>query len=701
MLKFLVRHIKWIIVGVGVLIFWLAQQPWLTNTTLWQRTEGLRIDRRYQKRPLRPPNPNITMVGIQGSSMSLDALSPEEIAASQTLQLMQEPWPWDRRVYAAILEKLMAAGAKVVVFDFVFAGETEGDEVFAQALQKYQDHVVLGSMFRQESGEQTEKYIAPNPRLLLPGTENIVGLVNLWPDPDGIVRTAIYRTSVEREFERIFHRNLLTNAPDNLLHMSLRAVRKFGEEITPPSPDQTAYIDLQGPKGTYQPLPIEQMFVPKLWESPTFAGGNVFSNKIVIVGPIAEIFHDTHDTPLGNMPGPEMQAQLMGALLSHSFIKPSSHALDFFLELLMVTLALLVCFLIGNALLKVLLLGIVTLVFMFLSQFVFVHDNLMLNMTAPLFCLLATGLFGLNFQYALEQFERRRTRNLLERYVSKNVAKTILEDQRSFIESLNGRKQSVTILFSDIRGFTSMTEASDPEKLVTQLNEYFLEMVGVVLKEGGTLQKFIGDAIMAAWGDTHSEGLAEDSRRAVRAALQMRAGLAKLNGTWKENPDRAKLATGIGINHGDVIVGNIGHPQRMEFTVLGDGVNLAARLESATKQFHTDILIGEGVEALTRDDFVYRSVGAIAFKGKTKPVEVFTLISDRSLPPPVWLEKYHAAIRFYRERKFDQAGESFTSVQKDLGGHDFLCEMYLQQCAACRQSPPPPTWTGAFVLSEK
>ena len=329
------------------------------------------------------------------------------------------------------------------------------------------------------------------------------------------------------------------------------------------------------------------------------------------------------------------------------------------------------------------------------------HYRLVLPMTQPLACLMVPASFGIVFQFALEQFERIRTRSLLERYVSKNVAKTILEDQRSFIESLSGRKQAVTVLFSDIRGFTSLTESSDAEKLVAQLNEYFLEMVGVVLKESGTLQKFIGDAIMAAWGDTHSEGLAEDARRAVSAALQMRAARVKLNERWAAQPDRVKLKTGIGVNHGEIIVGNIGHPQRMEFTVLGDGVNLAARLESATKQFHTDILIGEETEKLTREHFIYRSVGAIAFKGKTKPIEVFTLLGDRSQPPPPWLANYHDGIRRYRARQFADAIARFQEAGREIGGDDFLCGMYIGSCRACLQQTPPTEWDGAFTLTEK
>ena len=189
--------------------------------------------------------------------------------------------------------------------------------------------------------------------------------------------------------------------------------------------------------------------------------------------------------------------------------------------------------------------------------------------------------------------------------------------------------------------------------------------------------------------------------RAVTAALQMRGALEKLNARWKDNPDRAKLSIGIGVNHGEVIVGNIGHPQRMEFTVLGDGVNLAARLESATKQFHTDILVGEQVEKLTREHFVYRTVDLMTVKGKTKPVEVFSLLSDRSLPPPAWLAIYHEAIKLYRGRQFAEAAARFDDARKEMGVEDFLCTMYRLRCSTYEQKPPPDDWDGSFVLEEK
>ncbi len=714
MVRFLIHRPKWIVVIVGILVFWLAQNDWLTKSQLWQKAEGTLIDRRYMLRKGTLPDPNIKLIGLGTTSFQLDSLSAEEIAASPTLQKMQQPWPWDRSVYAAVLEKLMDAGAKVVMFDFVFASETEGDEIFAKALEKYQDRVVIGAMFADEEGAvgQTKKLTPPNSRLLLPGSESIMGLVTIWPDADGVIRRARYRTSIEREtveMSGIDPRNVnyfkkeirAGNIPDNLTHITARAAEKFKGKIFTPPPDTKTFINFQGPAGTYRAWPLENMFVDSLWKEKPFKGGLAVSNKIVIVGPMAEIFHDSHVTPFGETPGPEIQAQMLAALLRGEWLTETSTQTNFWLAVGAVTLALLICFGIPQASLKALLLVGATVAFLVACQLTFTNANLVVLMMPPLFCLVTTGAFGIIFEYSMEQLERRRYRNVLDRYVSKNVAKTILNDRRSFVEALKGRKQPVTVLFSDIRGFTSMTESADADKLVTQLNEYFSDMVGSVLKNNGTLQKFIGDAIMAVWGDTISAGIKTDAHRAVTTALQMRAALAKLNTDWKGKSDRTKLSIGVGVNHGEVIVGNIGHPQRMEFTVLGDGVNLAARLESATKQFHTDILIGEQVEKLTRDHFVYRNVGAVAFKGKTHPAETFELISDRSQPPPAWLAVYHEGVKLYRARKFSDATLKFEDARYQIGVEDYLCEMYLSRCAAYAISPPPENWDGSFTLSDK
>jgi len=720
MVRFLIHRPKWIVVIVGVLVFWLTQTEWLTRSYLWQKADGILIDSRYDLRGTDLPNPNIKIIGLNTTTFQLDTIAPDEIAASPTLQKMQQPWPWDRSVYAAILEKLMNAGAKVVMFDFVFASETDGDDVFAKALVKYKDHVVIGEMFADEQGvitgsenSNSKKLITPNERLLLPGTESVQGLVTLWPDDvDQIERRARYRTSILRETVEApgidsrlvasFKKQVDTGkVPDDLIHITARTVEKFKGNVALPPSDKKTFINFQGPKGTYHAWPVENMFVEALWKKPPFKDGLAVSNKIVVVGPMAEIFHDLHATPFGEMPGPEIQAQMLAALLQGQWLTESSEGLNFWLALGAIILALLVCLGIPQALLKVLLLIVATIAFVVGCQLAFTNGNCVISMMPPLFCFIATGSFGIIFEYSMEQLERRRYRNVLDRYVSKNVAKTILDDRRSFVEALKGRKQPVTVLFSDIRGFTTMTESADADKLVAQLNEYFADMVGGVLQHNGTLQKFIGDAIMAVWGDTHSKGIEADARGAVTTALQMRGALAKLNDSWKGNADRLKLSIGIGVNHGEVIVGNVGHPQRMEFTVLGDGVNLAARLESATKQFHTDILVGEAAEKLTRKHFIYRTVDLMTVKGKTKPVEVFALLSDRTQPAPHWLSIYHEAVALYRKRKFKEAIALFETAQKQIGAEDFLCDMYILRCAALNDSPPPESWDGSFTLSEK
>lgn len=286
MFKFLILRPKWMVVAVGVLAFWLTQKDWLTSSRLWQKAEGALIDRRYLLRGDNLPDPRIKLIGLGTTSFKLDSLAPEEIAASPTLQKMEQPWPWDRSVYAAILEKLMAAGAKVVMFDFVFASETDGDDVFAKALEKYKNRVVIGEMLADEEGETgvTKKLTPPNERLLLPGTESVVGLVNIWTDEDDVVRRARYKTSKEREAsempkinpvlaEQLGKMVLNGTFPDDLTHITARAAEKFKSNVFTPPPGRKTFIKFQGPAGTYRAWPVENMFVDALWQKPPFRAG--------------------------------------------------------------------------------------------------------------------------------------------------------------------------------------------------------------------------------------------------------------------------------------------------------------------------------------------------------------------------------------------------------------------------------------------
>jgi adenylate cyclase len=324
----------------------------------------------------------------------------------------------------------------------------------------------------------------------------------------------------------------------------------------------------------------------------------------------------------------------------------------------------------------------------------------------PISAFLTSGLSGLGFEYLLERLEKLRTRRTLERYVSKNIVKEILDNPGGYYSSMLGSRKPVTVLFSDLVGFTSLSERADPAALVAQLNRYLSSMVPMVFDNGGTLDKFIGDAIMAVWGNVSSHGAEQDAKAAVRAALGMRQVMAKLNKEWSAegiNP----LAFGVGINHGEAVVGNIGSyepHERLDPTVIGDAVNLASRLEALTRQYHVDILVGSTAEELVSDEFQFRSVDLVQVKGKTQPVEVFTLVGAHAdkLDPDFqkWLKSYEDGIVKFRGRKFTEAKILFSQFL-EFYPDDFLAKMYLERALGYEKTPPDESWNAVEVFTKK
>jgi adenylate cyclase len=207
---------------------------------------------------------------------------------------------------------------------------------------------------------------------------------------------------------------------------------------------------------------------------------------------------------------------------------------------------------------------------------------------------------------------------------------------------------------------------------------------------------------MAVWGNIVSHGTDHDARNAVATALAMKRSLRKLNEDWKSR-GMLELAFGIGINHGEVIVGNLGSSEKMELTVIGDPVNLASRLEGLTKKYHVDLLLGAEMAGLVGETYILRTVALIQVKGKTKAVDVFTVMGDgaaQTVSMPVWLARYEDGVRLYRERKFSEAAVEFReclSKQPD----DYLSARYLGFCEALIKNPPDDSWTAAEVMTDK
>jgi adenylate cyclase len=691
--RFLREHRIAILIAVGLAAFGATQSGYFKWFIPFQRLELASVDFRFHLRGYTEPSRDIVVVGLEESSMVPGNVGEEDRAGSEALQLMEKPYPWSRKVYALLLDRLFAAGAKLVAMDLLFFNEKEGDAELAAALKKYQDRVVIGSRFAPTV--ESEIYETPIEAILPPERQDIVGYTTFWYDSDAVIRRVTYRTSQLRQHdERRF-----ADVPDDLIGFSALAVERFTGKPVPPLHNQL--INFQGPAGMYRHLPIEEVFIDRFFKrTRQFEFGKIFQDKIVFVGPAAEIFHDFHNTTFGVMHGVEIHAQVAGSLLGGTLLRDAPDYSSPALTLALTALSIAGSLAVRHALWRSACFVALGAGFVLFSQWLFTGPRLVVPMVPPLFAFVCASSFGVLFDFLIEQRERARVRAVLDKYVSQNIAELVLADSRSFEESLRGQKKAVTVLFSDIRGFTEITETTDPDKLVAQLNEYFLEMVDSVLVEGGTLQRFIGDAILAVWGDTHTRGIEDDASRTMRAALLMRTMLARLNTRWKNDPARVQLKMGIGVNQGEVIVGNIGHPLRMEFTVLGDGVNTASRLESATKLYHCDILVGGKVEELTRGRFLFRRVDLVTLKGKAKPEEVFTPLADASESAPPWLDKYHRAVALYRRGAFREAAEIFRSVNNELGG-DSLCEMYLARCENYERTPPHAGWDGSHTLTEK
>ena len=292
----------------------------------------------------------------------------------------------------------------------------------------------------------------------------------------------------------------------------------------------------------------------------------------------------------------------------------------------------------------------------------------------------------------------KRVKSTMARYMDPELADQLVEGGE---EMLGGQSKEASVLFSDIRGFTTLTEELGAQGTVQLLNEYFTIMVDCIQAEGGMLDKFIGDAIMAIFGTPFSHE--DDPDRGVRCACEMMAQLTKFNAD-RVAKDKLPVDMGIGVNTGLVVSGNIGSPKRMDYTVIGDGVNLAARLESACKQYNAHILVSEFTIAQLRGTFRTRDIDKVVVKGKTEPVGVFEILdyhTEETFPNIMEaLNQFRGGIDLYREAKWDPAAKAFKDALA-LNPADKLCETYIERCAILKMNPPKGEWDGVWVMTSK
>lgn len=638
-------------------------------------------------------------IAIDEASLRPDDLWPEDLEASPALASMANGFPWPRSVYAAAIDRILAAGARVVIVDLIFDRPREGDAELRAAMERHPRQVVLASNYSEDEGDP----LNPDdnvPALTMPTTALLddpthdarVGYANFWPGPDDVVRRAIYATTLSERAGR-------PSAANETVYRSLAAATlglMGGPDVTRDRRPQAFFFARPGSVPTYS---FRALFVPHEWRQE-LRDGQVLKDRIVIIGPLASRLQDFHLTPVGRIAGPLLHVHALSAAMHGDFYRPIGTSGTVATLGLAALAALGITWSCRKR--PVLALGLVlagvagysAAVLLGLQTF-----HVLLPAIVPIAIFGAAGVGGMAWNFACDRQESGRMRSMLERYISRNLVREVLDNREDFLSALGGTRRPVTVFFSDVRGFTSVSEREDAGQVVEQLNEYLGEMVAVIFHHQGTVDKFMGDGIMAVWGNVVSESPSIDARQAVRAALEMQRRIDALNASWRER-SMTPFHVGMGLHHGEAVFGNIGSAEKMEPTVIGDTVNLASRIEGLTKKYGVSLLISQSVAELLGDEFRLRSVDLVRVVGKSRPTEVLTVLGPHGIDVPDWIKLYEGGLADYRARRFAEAREQFLAAMAQ-GPEDRLCGLYLERTERFLAEPPPAEWDGVDIASSK
>ncbi|HEY3128309.1 MAG TPA: adenylate/guanylate cyclase domain-containing protein [Acidobacteriota bacterium] len=621
--------------------------------------------------PVEPPK-DIVIVAIDDSSL-------QQLADSAGFR-----WPWPRSVHAKLIQLLNEAGARVIAFDVVFdqASTAEEDQALAKAIRQSRAPLVLGAtidVVKDPRFTQTTP-VPPMDPLVQAGAK--VGWVILNPDGDSILRHA--RVSVNGESS--LSAEMFYQIGGQLDFSKVPIVSMEGN-------DPQILINFVGSSRTIRTISYYQAL-----EYKTALPKDIFQGKMVIVGrslTVQDIASGTQAdmfaTPVdAQMPGAEIHANVLNSFIRGTYISQSSPLETWIL--LIVPAILVSLIVLGSYSFRAKILTVLGLVIWWqvMAALLFVYWRHWVYTVQPLVVTLM--VFGLNtlYQYWATEKERAHIRQALKGLVSVQVMNEILKNPNQL--ELGGVQVEATVLFSDIAGFSKISEKITPKELATMLNDYFTRMGNEIMKRDGMINKYIGDAIMAIWGaplpnDKHAL-LACQSALAMKRIID---GMA---------PMRAR----VGINSGTMVAGYLGHAERMEYTVIGDAVNLASRLEGANKGYGTTILISESTEALVRDNMLMREVDCIRVVGKEQPVHVYEVVGELADPEVEKMrglvESFNAIIRSYWKRDWDR---SCALILRHLERfpNDPVAGTYLKRCQHFLQVPPAPDWDGVFALETK
>lgn len=700
-------------------------------TNFFERVENLTINWRFQTREPWDPKPDPRVVLVKIDQTSLDLLGR---------------WPWARSIHGDFCQLAAAANVSVVGFDLLFSEPSEhkeDDKAFAEGASKVRA-VVVGanfdpqdvsnkpldydfgktSPFTQVEGDVSQiggqnTVLLPVPPLI---KETYFGFVEAAPDRTDGVRRSI--PLLERVGDKVFP-SLSLQMLCHFWNISPDKVRvRLGSDIELPTPDGVRRIPINA-RGemllNYRYYDASEALLGGLNAvaysqlvgamAKHFVNGEEWpkeiptvDNKILLVGQTAVGLTDFGPSPLeAASPLVTVHLTALNNILTSDYlhIAPDWPLVLLWLAVSWGTLFYLrkrgIGFSIGMPILF-------AAFYMAVAEILFVGQSLLIPIVWPVFFFFLLYFGAIVLRWLEEQQSRQEIKQVFSRMLSPEVMEHLLDQPENV--KMGGSERPVTIFFSDIRDYTKFSEGLKPTEVVRQLNVYFERMVACVNDCEGTLHKYIGDAIMAAWGDiaAASHGPEKDAQNAVRCALTMRRLLRELN-EEREAENLTPLRFGIGMNFGpDVLVGLIGASSRSEFTVMGDAVNLASRLEGVTKEYKTDIAIGESVQALVKDKFLLRILGVIVVKGKSKPVKVYEVLDELEKPAGgwsrEWVEEYTNAMDLYFSRDFKKARAGLKKCLEKRPG-DFCCELYLGQCEEFLKHPPGKDWDGTQVMKTK
>jgi adenylate cyclase len=560
--------------------------------------------------------------GVQKPSEEIVIVAIDDASFGWT----QLQWPWPRSYFAGIVEQVNIGGGRIVGVDILLFeqdSEPANDEAFAQALGETPYSASIVQIFQNTVDGFTFPTIQqpiPVYREVLDG----VGITNVFRDEDAIVRSVQASDSFNNlpyyhwAFE-VAKLHLGVAAPSNVTSNSLT----FNDETVPLSQGRLL-VNFAGPSGTYVTYSASDVHDGIALER----NPDAFRDKIVLIGATTITLQDIYPTPFSASvptPGVEIVANTIDTILQGKYLAVAPPWAALAATLAAAFLAYLITLSKRPSLtISLLIAGMVG--YLIASFVLFVSQRYILPIVTPQIMLFLGVVLPTLEQAVSQELEKRRVHNLFSRFISPEMVDQMIATQD--LNSLN-KRADLSILFSDIRGFTTLSEKLTPEEVVALLNPYLEAMSKMINKHGGTVDKYEGDAIIAFFGEPVP--FKDHAVRAMRAALDMRKALTDLKEQWAKEERPSDIEMGIGINSGEVFVGLLGSEQRINYTVIGDNANLAARLQDLTKTYSTPILISESTYQQAKHEFEAELVDSVTVKGKTLPVNVYKVLGRRDV----------------------------------------------------------------------